>query len=93
MSADACTEMTCPHHGQENRRKAAQKVGAKPHCGCWSCVTAMADLERPYGSMFVGMIVCPECGNKRCPRATLHANACTGSNDPMQPGSRYGGTP
>lgn len=35
------------------------------------------------------MVVCPECGNKRCPKATNHANACTGSNEPGQPGSRY----
>jgi hypothetical protein len=35
------------------------------------------------------MIVCPECGNKRCPKATHHDNACTGSNDPGQPGSNY----
>lgn len=36
------------------------------------------------------MIVCPNCRNKRCPRATFHLNSCTGSNEPGQPGSRYG---
>lgn len=36
------------------------------------------------------MIVCPECGNKRCPHASDHALACTGSNEPGQPGSVYG---
>lgn len=35
------------------------------------------------------MIVCPECGNKRCPKATNHRNTCTGSNDPEQQGSAY----
>lgn len=35
------------------------------------------------------MILCPECGNKRCPRATHHDHACTGSNEPGQPGSIY----
>jgi hypothetical protein len=35
------------------------------------------------------MILCPVCGNKRCPRATNHNNPCTNSNEPGQPGSRY----
>ena len=35
------------------------------------------------------MILCPECGNKRCPHASDHRLACTGSNEPGQPGSVY----
>jgi hypothetical protein len=35
------------------------------------------------------MILCPDCGNKRCPHATNHNNPCTNSNEPGQPGSRY----
>ena len=35
------------------------------------------------------MVVCPICGNKRCPHATDPALACTGSNEPDQPGSIY----
>jgi len=35
------------------------------------------------------MILCPLCGNKRCPHSTDHNLECTGSNDPGQPGSRY----
>jgi hypothetical protein len=31
-----------------------------------------------------GMIVCPECGNKRCPQADNHEYWCTGSNAPDQ---------
>lgn len=34
-------------------------------------------------------VVCPTCGNKRCPRATDHRLACSGSNLPGQPGSDY----
>ena len=30
------------------------------------------------------MIVCPECGNKRCPKAAWHGYKCTGSNEPGQ---------
>ena len=33
--------------------------------------------------------VCPDCGNKRCPKATDHRLACTGSNAPNQPGSDH----
>jgi hypothetical protein len=35
------------------------------------------------------MIVCSECGNKRCPKASDHDLACTHSNDSGQPGSIY----
>ena len=35
------------------------------------------------------MILCGECGNKRCPHATDHRFTCTGSNEPGQTGSRY----
>ena len=37
------------------------------------------------------MVLCPTCGNKRCPKATDHENGCTGSNEPGQRGSIYGG--
>ncbi|MCY0256215.1 DUF551 domain-containing protein [Klebsiella pneumoniae] len=38
-------------------------------------------------------MVCPDCGNKRCPRANDHRNACTGSNEPGQEGSAYPAAP
>ena len=48
-------------------------------CGrCWKCLP---------NHQF--MIVCVECGNKRCPKAADHNNECTGSNDLGQPGSAY----
>jgi hypothetical protein len=39
--------------------------------------------------MFRLMPSCPTCGNKRCPSGTDHRLACTGSNEPGQPGSLY----
>lgn len=36
------------------------------------------------------MIVCSECGNKRCPHATNHIFACTNSNEVGQAGSSWG---
>jgi hypothetical protein len=35
------------------------------------------------------MILCSECGNKRCPKATNHELQCTNSNAPNQAGSIY----
>ncbi len=35
------------------------------------------------------MILCPKCGNKRCPKASDHTLACTNSNEPNQEGSIY----
>lgn len=35
------------------------------------------------------MIVCPSCGNKRCPHVSDHRLACTDSNEPGQEGSIY----
>ncbi len=49
---------------------------------CYDCATAVQRTTM--------MILCPECGNKRCPRATNHKHLCTGSNEPGQMGSRYG---
>lgn len=56
-------------------------------CGCYACNDEPAlGLRNP---VLQRMVLCPICGNKRCPRATHHDNACTGSNEPGQPGSRY----
>jgi hypothetical protein len=52
-------------------------------CGaCWRC-----DPD------FKSFRVCPTCGNKRCPHASDHDLACSGSNEPGQPGSIYVGLP
>lgn len=47
---------------------------------CW-CATC-----RPVSFGDMRMVLCPECGNKRCPHATDHRYACTGSNDIGQVG-------
>lgn len=56
------------------------------HAQCW-CQTC-----RPITLSDMRMALCPDCGNKRCPRATNHIFACTGSNEPGQHGSAYGVT-
>ncbi len=57
----------------------------KPDCWCLTC--------RPVVLNDMRFVVCPDCGNKRCPRANDHRNACTGSNEPGQEGSAYPDTP
>ena len=52
---------------------------------CW-CEQCHAGYELMASAR---MFLCPDCGNKRCPRATSHQNACTGSNEPGQEGSSY----
>lgn len=56
-----------------------------PNCWCAQCLPF---VKRALWTVFE-MILCPICGNKRCPHANDHRNACTGSNEPGQVGSRY----
>lgn len=56
-----------------------------PDCWCRTC--------RPVTFSDSRFVVCPECGNKRCPHANDHRNACTGRNEPVQEGSAYPAAP
>ncbi|HHQ9516008.1 TPA: hypothetical protein ACSW47_002510 [Escherichia coli] len=56
-----------------------------PDCWCRTC--------RPVTMSDMRFVVCPECGNKRCPHANDHRNACTGSNELGQIGSAYPAAP
>lgn len=57
-------------------------------CWCHECHKDHTVNGIPYSA--TRMILCPECGNKRCPHATNHSHACTDSNEPGQIGSVYG---
>ena len=66
------------------QKKAESIIGnypGLPDCWCRTC--------RPVVLNDMRFVVCPDCGNKRCPRANDHRNACTGSNEPGQEGSAY----
>jgi hypothetical protein len=58
-------------------------------CQCRQCIRDRGDNHSGYPLEVFKMILCQTCGNKRCPHATDHRNACTNSNDPGQPGSVY----
>ncbi|WP_240993776.1 DUF551 domain-containing protein [Salmonella enterica] len=75
--------------------------GYRPECECSGCKsTARICAElcwcrtcRPVVMGDMRFVVCPDCGNKRCPHANDHRNACTGSNEPGQIGSAYPAAP
>ena len=50
---------------------------------CW-CLTC-----RPQSLADMRFVVCPTCGNKRCPKANNHQHECSGSNEPGQKGSAF----
>ena len=59
-------------------------------CGCRKCLRQRDAKIRVLGAIeMTMMILCPTCGNKRCPHATDHDLACTNSNEPGQKGSAY----
>lgn len=70
-------------HGAEAHFRENAETSTK--CWCRTC--------RPVTISDMRFVVCPECGNKRCPHANDHRNACTGSNEPGQEGSAYPAAP
>jgi len=52
-----------------------------PECSCHACLE-----KNNLPHRFMLMIVCPKCGNKRCPKAINCVHKCTGSNMPGQIG-------
>lgn len=73
----------CRNHWEAENNKKAATIGS-----LFSGPFGLGDtLFNPIGMPF---IVCSVCGNKRCPKATDCALACSGSNAPGQVGSIYG---
>lgn len=60
-----------------------------PDYDCEKCRMKLVKEGRiwPFRSR---MILCPICGNKRCPKASDHELDCTNSNELGQKGSVYG---
>lgn len=56
-----------------------KRRGVDRESDCMKC-------HRATGKLLGRLIVCPDCGNKRCPKASDHDLACTGSNEPGQAG-------
>lgn len=80
----------CPQcfHEATMRAAAAREVDDRP-CRCRSCLRERDEQINGLPAEMCLLIVCPQCGNKRCPHANDHRNPCTGSNEVGQPGSAY----
>lgn len=63
------------------KRECLHKISEPARCWCHAC--------RPITVADCRMVLCPYCGNKRCPKANDHRHDCTGSNEPGQQGSAY----
>lgn len=86
---------TCPLYAGNNAAEddpatasAEHAWFAIPGCMCETCVP----MGLP-GSPTYRFIACQTCGNKRCPHAANHRNACTNSNESGQPGSNFPAAP
>jgi hypothetical protein len=62
-------------------------------CECHRCIDEKGLNVNGLPLSMTKMILCPKCGNKRCPKASDHRLTCTNSNDPGQPGSIYTSPP
>lgn len=62
-------------------------------CECHRCIREKSIVESTELGFIplslTKMILCPACGNKRCPHASDHRLECTGSNELGQQGSIY----
>lgn len=63
-------------------------------CECHKCIvenklTVNIFDGIPVALSAIKMILCPVCGNKRCPKASDHRLDCSGSNEQGQQGSVY----
>lgn len=68
-------------------REAADLVLNLPHDAKQVRVTFCCERCREQARQLrTYMIVCPQCGNKRCPKAEWHGYQCTDSNEPGQVG-------
>ncbi|HCM9496651.1 TPA: hypothetical protein N5O02_000690 [Enterobacter asburiae] len=85
IALDGMNRRAAMLQGAENAESRCSNSPVFPGCSCltWRPVT-FSDSR---------FVVCPECGNKRCPHANDHRNACTGSNEPGQEGSAYPAAP
>ena len=72
--------------GTEEEHQEFEKKRNRWWCYNWN-KDRVTDSGIPY--VLTRMILCPTCGNKRCPHSTDHNLPCTNSNEPGQKGSRY----
>ena len=76
----------------EKNERSVASTGSPCVMPCHACIDEF-DIRHPtipaLRFQSERMILCEHCGFKRCPHASDHRNACTGSNDSRQAGSVY----
>lgn len=79
-------------NGAEKMMSEANEVDVIVTCECYQCIKDN-NLKHPDFEFMplslAKMILCPDCGKKRCPKASNHRYDCTGSNETGQAGSIY----
>jgi len=68
-------------HAMREVQRLGQEIEQEQECWCTTC--------RPISMADMRFVVCPDCGNKRCPKANDHRNDCTNSNEVGQKGSSW----
>lgn len=83
-----CSELKKNMVTQIDNKRLDNKQKTTDNCG--KCKKCLSDILDEYGIPVLAtrMVVCPECGNKRCPKASDHNLKCTHSNSPGQKGTR-----
>ncbi|WP_233599591.1 hypothetical protein, partial [Citrobacter freundii] len=81
VAYEAGNSSQCREISNSSTNNFRENAETSTKCWCRTC--------RPVTFADSHFVVCPECGNKRCPHANDHRNACTGSNEPGQEGSAY----
>jgi hypothetical protein len=87
--AKLVAERALSEHAMQEVQRLGQEIEQEPvakYC-CRLCFNKSGSL------LLDRMILCSECGNKRCPKATNHELQCTNSNAPNQAGSIYNTPP
>lgn len=83
LSAAAQRTLDAIDLADDLRRTLTQQAEpVQPVCWCHTCNAGQTVNGMPFAA--TRMIVCPDCGNKRCPRANDHQLACTNSNEPVR---------
>ncbi|EPQ4373553.1 MULTISPECIES: hypothetical protein [unclassified Enterobacter cloacae complex] len=85
VAYEAGNSPQCRKISNSSTKNFRENAETSTKCWCHTC--------RPVTFNDSRLVVCPECGNKRCPHANDHRNACTGSNEPGQEGSAYPAAP
>jgi hypothetical protein len=62
----------------EAASRSSDGLGSEPKCMCLCCLEERDERIGVLPYRLARMVVCPICGDKRCPHCADHRNECTG---------------